>query len=163
MDTHHTPHTPQHNNTTTTPHGDRDRDRRQRQRKKTGTEREEKRRRKRRRQDKRRKKIHFQCGGAWPVFVEVVLFLVNSVCARDLSLLNTVKNDCSVISFSAYLGRSTLFFLKKKICELFNLCSYSFLFYFIFLNFWLCSYSFFNFSKIIELCSCIFFAGINFA
>ena len=28
-------------------------------------------------------------------------FLVNSVCARDLSLLNIVKYDCSVISYTA--------------------------------------------------------------
>ena len=26
------------------------------------------------REDKRREKIHFQCGGAWPCFVDVVIF-----------------------------------------------------------------------------------------
>ena len=30
-----------------------------------------------------------------------MLFLVHPVCARDLSLLNSVKYDCSLISFSA--------------------------------------------------------------
>ena len=93
--THHTAHTTQHNttqhNTTqhnTTQHNttrhdttrpqhhtetetETDRDR-QRQRKKTGTEREEKT--EEERQDKRREKIHFQCGGAWPFFVGVVIF-----------------------------------------------------------------------------------------
>ena len=80
----HTPHKPRtparHN---TRRQRDRDRGRqRQRQRKKTGTEREEKteeerqdkRREDKRRQDKRREKIHFQCGGAWPFFVDVVIF-----------------------------------------------------------------------------------------
>ena len=83
--------------TTTTPHGER-----QRQRKKTGTEREEKteeERQDKRREDKRRQKrevrrFFFQCGGAWPFFfVGVVICLVNPVCARDLSLPNSVKYD----------------------------------------------------------------------
>ena len=132
--THHTPqHKTQHNTTTRPPHRtetetetDRDRERRQGQR--------EKRRRKRRdktRQDKRREKIHFQCGGAWPFFVDGVLFLVNSVCARDFSLLNSVKYDSSLISFSAFWQVNSLF----KICELFLLCSYSFQFCFYFLIF----------------------------
>ena len=43
--------------------------------------------------EERREKIHFQCGGAWPFFIDGVLFLVNSVCARDF--------DSSLISFSA--------------------------------------------------------------
>ena len=86
--THNTHNTPHHNTTqhitTTTPHGEeRDRDR-QRQRKKTGTGRgektEEKRKDKRRedkrktRKDKRTEKIRFQCGGAWPLLVGVVIF-----------------------------------------------------------------------------------------
>ena len=62
MDTHHTPHTPQLTTTTRPQHH-------------TETETE-------RRPDKRREKIHFQCGGAWPFFVDGVLFLVNPVCAR---------------------------------------------------------------------------------
>ena len=62
--THHTAHTPHHNNTTTTPHGDRDRGR-QRKKTETVTEREE--------------KIHFQCGGAWPFLVDVVFCLVHPV------------------------------------------------------------------------------------
>ena len=102
---HRTPHrthaTTQLNNTTTTPRGESDRDR-QRQRKKTATERrkdgrgetrEEKRRQKKTRQDKRRETIHFQCGGAWPFFVGVVIFLVHSVNERDLSLPKSVKYD----------------------------------------------------------------------
>ena len=36
---------------------------------------------------------------AWPFFIDGVLFLV---CARDFSLLNSVKYDCSLISFSAF-------------------------------------------------------------
>ena len=94
--THHT--TTHHNNTTTTPHGDR-----QRERERQG----ELRRRKRRdktRQDKREErteKNRFQCGGAWPFLVDGVLFLVNPICARDLSLLNWVKYGSSLISFNA--------------------------------------------------------------
>ena len=60
----------------------------------------EKRRRKRRRQDKRREKIHFQCG-AWQFFADGVLFLFGPVCARDLCLLNSVKDDSTLSSFSA--------------------------------------------------------------
>ena len=67
---HNTAHTTQttHHTTTqdTTPHRDRQR---QRQREKRG--------RKRRRQDKsreKREKIHFQCGGAWPFLLGVVIF-----------------------------------------------------------------------------------------
>ena len=86
----HTPHTAhrthanthnatqQHNNTTTTPHRDRDRDRqrhkedRDRERREDGRgERQEK---EKTEEDKRREKIHFQCGGAWPFFVGVVIF-----------------------------------------------------------------------------------------
>ena len=64
----HTPHTtPRHK---TQHHTETGRDRqRQRQREKRG--------RKRRRQDKireKREKIHFQCGGAWPFFIGVVIF-----------------------------------------------------------------------------------------
>ena len=51
--------------------------------------------------EERREPIHFQCGGAWPFFVDGVLFLVNPVCARDVCLLNSVKYDSSLISFSA--------------------------------------------------------------
>ena len=43
--------------------------------------------------EERTEKIHVQCGGAWPLLVGVVIYLVNSVCARDLSLLNSVKYD----------------------------------------------------------------------
>ena len=104
----HTTHTTHH----TTPHGDRDRGRRGR--------------RKRRRQHKRREKIHFKCGGAWPFFVDGVLFLVNPVCARDLCLLNSVKYDLFLISFSASWPVHSFF----QFCELFILCSCSFQFFF---------------------------------
>ena len=94
--THHTPQPttttrPQHHTETETEKEDREKRQRQRV----------KRRRKRRRQDQRREKIHFQCGGAWPFFVDGVLFLVTPVCARDFCLLIKVKYDCSLISFSA--------------------------------------------------------------
>ena len=81
--THHT--TTHHNNTTTTPHRDRHRERDIERR---GDEREED-----KRIEERREKIHFQCGGAWPFLVGVVIYLVNPVCARDLSLPYSVKYD----------------------------------------------------------------------
>ena len=70
----------------------------------------------------------------WPFFVDGVLFLVTPVCVRDLCLLNSVKNDCSLI-LSVHLGLSTVF-----------LISANYLFYavtvFIFWIIYLCSYSF---------------------
>ena len=72
---HTTPHNTQHNTTqhkthTHTPHKPRtptrNNTRRQRQRQ-TETEKED-------RDRERREKIHFQCGGAWPFFVDVVIF-----------------------------------------------------------------------------------------
>ena len=69
---------PQHHTETET-ETDRQTDR-QRQRKKTDRERREdgrgetRERDKKTRQDKRREKIYFQCGGAWPFFVGVVIF-----------------------------------------------------------------------------------------
>ena len=77
---------------------------RDRHRKKTETEREEETKEKKTREEKReerREKIHFQCGGAWPFFVDVVLCLVHPVNDLVFSLLNRVKYDCSFISFSA--------------------------------------------------------------
>ena len=83
-----------HNRTqhhTQTPHGDRDSDR---QRQKEDSDRErEKRRRKRRvktrqrktRQVKRREENHFQCGGAWPFFVGVVIFWLISFAHETLA------------------------------------------------------------------------------
>ena len=88
MDTHHTPHT-QH----TQHHTETDRDR-QRQRKTEKEDRDKERRENGKgetRQDKRTEKILFQCGGARPFFCLCGDFLVDSVCARDLSLLNSVK------------------------------------------------------------------------
>ena len=100
---HRTPHRRHDHNTTRRQRQrqtetDRDREKREDGR---GETRQEKRRQKKTREDKRRETIHFQCVGAWPFFVGVVIFLINSVCARDLSLLNSVKYDSSLISFSA--------------------------------------------------------------
>ena len=99
--THHTPHrthtTPQHktqhttthhNNTTTTPHDNRDRERdrdRQRPREKRKEKRED----------------SFSVWWSWPFFVHGVLCLVKPVNVRFFSLLNSVKYDSSLISFSA--------------------------------------------------------------
>ena len=97
--THHdhnyTHHTPQH----TTPHGDTDgeRDRERRQRERREDEREETRQNNRRQRktgqherEERRHMIDFQCGGAWPFLVDVVLCLVHPVNDRVFSLLNRV-------------------------------------------------------------------------
>ena len=126
-DTHNT--TQQHDHNTTRrqrqrqTETDRDRERRQGQR--------EKRRRKRR--DKTREEEKREDS-----FCSVVVhgffcwcsdFLVNSVCARDFSLLNSVKYDSSLISFSAPWQVNSFF----NICELFILCSYSLQFFLIFL------------------------------
>ena len=95
-----------------------DRERRQRQR--------VKRRRNRRRQEKRREKIHFQCGGVWPFLVDVVVCLVHPVNDRVFSLLNRVKYDCSLTSSSASWPVNS--FLLSGNCSIF--CSYSFQFFF---------------------------------
>ena len=94
--THHT--TTHHNNTTTTPHGDRHRERDKERR---GDEREEDKRIEERKREER-EKILFQCGGAWPFFIDGVLFLVSPICARDLSLLNSVKFEWLVWWLCAY-------------------------------------------------------------
>ena len=71
---------------------DRDRERRQGQREeKTEEERQDKRREDKRRQDKRREMIHFAVWWCMAFFVGVVICLVNPVCARDLSFLNSVQ------------------------------------------------------------------------
>ena len=59
---------------------------------KTETEREE---------EREERRFIFQCGVAWPFFVDVVLCLVHPVNDRVFSLLSRVKYDCSLISFSA--------------------------------------------------------------
>ena len=88
--THHTTtqdtthHNTPHNNTTTTPHENRERE--------------------------SREKTHFQCGGAWPCFVDVVLCLVHPVNDRVFCLLNRVKYDCFLISFSASWPVNIFFF-----------------------------------------------------
>ena len=82
-------HKTQHDNTTATPHRDRDRD----------TEREEKT--EEDRQDKRREEVHFAVWWCMAFFLLVVIFWLVPFCARHLSLLNSVKHDSSLISFSA--------------------------------------------------------------
>ena len=75
---HTTPHTAQTTQTTHHTHHAHTETERQ-------TEKERDRERRQRRQDSRREKretIHFQCVGAWPFFVDGVLFLVHLVCAR---------------------------------------------------------------------------------
>ena len=63
--------------------------------------------------EERRETILFQCDGAWPFFfVNGVHFLVNPVCARDLCLLNSVKYDSSLISFSASWQVNSFSFLR---------------------------------------------------
>ena len=79
--THHTPHhkPPQQHDHHTTRQRDRDREteKEDRDKERRGDEREED-----KKIEGRREKIHFQCGGAWPFFIDGVLFLVNPVCAR---------------------------------------------------------------------------------
>ena len=118
--THHTAHThhntSQHNNTTTTPHGDRERDRQRRQgQREERTERRDKTRQKKTRQDKR-EKIHFQCGGAWPLFVGVVIFW----------LIPFAHETRFCISANYLFYAVTVSICLKK---LFWLCSYSFDFF----------------------------------
>ena len=90
---HNTTTRPQHHTETET-ETDRDRERT------TGDrEREEKTEEERTRQEKR--EDSFSVWWCMAVFCWCSDFLVNSVCARDLSLLNSVKYDSSLISFSA--------------------------------------------------------------
>ena len=73
--THHTHHT--HHNPPQPPHHTETDTERDRNKERRGDEREED------REDKtteeRTEKIHFQCGGAWPFFVDVVICLVKPV------------------------------------------------------------------------------------
>ena len=79
---HNTAHTTQttHHTTTqdTTPHGDRQRqtetEKEDRDRGRRGDEREDARQEQREERRVKREKIHFQCGGAWPFFIGVVIF-----------------------------------------------------------------------------------------
>ena len=118
-----------HHTTTqdTTPHGDRQRQT------ETDTEGEEETKEKTTRQEQREEReewrereIHFQCGGAWPFFDWCSDFLVNSVCARDLSLLNSVKYDSSAISFSVLCPVNSF----SKFLRIIFLCSVSVIFFF---------------------------------
>ena len=117
---HHTPHTPhrhthhntRHNTTRRQTEKERDRER------DTETEGEEGTKEKKTRQEQReerrvkREKIHFQRGGAWPLLVDGVLGLVHPVKARFLHLLNRVKYDSSLISFSAPWQVNSFEFLR---------------------------------------------------
>ena len=98
---HTTPHTAhtRHNTRHNTPQQhDRNNTRRQRHAETEKEDREDKTTEERR---EKRETIHFQCGGAWPFSVDGVLCLVKPVNARVLGLLNSVKYDSSLISFSA--------------------------------------------------------------
>ena len=116
---HHTPHTPQHK----TQHHD--------------TRHNTTRGRKRRRQDKsreKREKIHFQCGGAWPFFIGVVIFrLIPFAEQCQVKFIFDFSALWPRINFSTQLQFSFFFYF-------FCLCSYSFKFFRII---YLCSYSFF--------------------
>ena len=107
--THHNPPQPPHHTETDT---ERDRDKERR-----GDEREED------REDKtteeRTEKIHFQCGGAWPFFVDVVIFWL-----IPLRTKLVLAKQCQV-RFILDFSRLTVFI----ICELIFLCSYSFHFF----------------------------------
>ena len=88
--THHTRHKTQH-------HTETDRDRQRQTETETEGEEgtEEKTTRQEQREERRvkREKIHFQCGGAWPFFIGVVICLVKPSNVRFLSLLNNVKYE----------------------------------------------------------------------
>ena len=89
-----THNTTQHNTLRPQHHTTTERDRERETETETDRDRDRERDRDRQRQrEQRREKIHFQCGGAWPFFffVDVVICLVNPVCARDLSLPNSVQ------------------------------------------------------------------------
>ena len=135
---------PQHNSTTTRPQHhtetetetDRDRedrDREKRRRKIRDKTREEKTKEDKTRQEKRQDS--FSLWWCMAVFCWCSDFLVDSVCARFLSLLNSVKFDSS--SISVLLGSSTVF-LKNCVFSLqlqfsfwyFSLCSYSYSFFY---------------------------------
>ena len=100
----------------------------------------------------KREKFHFQCGGAWPFSVaNGVHGLVHPINARFVRLLNRVKYDSSLISFSApWQVNSFLNF-----CESFILCSYSFYLFFCY------AVSVSNFSELFSYAATVFFFGIN--
>ena len=85
-----------------------------------------------------------------PFLIEGVLCLVHPVNARFLRLLNSVKHDCSLISFSASWPVNSFF----TFCELINLCSYS-------LHFFGYAVTVSNFSELFSYAATVFFAGIN--
>ena len=102
--THHTPPQPPHHTETDT---ERETEtRREEETKEKKTE-------KTRQQEERTEKIHFQCGGAWPLLVGVVIFC---------------STMSSTIHFRFQCPLANQQFLN--ICELIFLCSYSFHFYF---------------------------------
>ena len=105
---------PQHHTETET---DRDRERRERgQREKRKQQRRDKTKEDKTREEKTREKTHFQCGGAWPFFVGVVIFWLIPF-ASESTFFYYLRNNFSLqLQFS--------FFFKK----IFGLCSYSFKF-----------------------------------
>ena len=90
-------------------------------------------------------------GGAWPFLVDVVLCLVHPVNDRVFSMLNRVKYDCSLISFSASWAVNSFF----NFCELFNPWSYSLQFHF--LKFVVMQLQFLNLPKLLSYAATDFF------
>ena len=86
--THHTYHTPHHNPPQQHDHHT---TQRQTERETLGEEETKEKKTRELKREERREKIHFQCGGAWPFFVGVVIFRLIPF-ARE-TLLNSVKYD----------------------------------------------------------------------
>ena len=148
----HTTHTtPQPTTTTRPPHHTETDTERERDIERRGDGREED-----KRVEERREKREdpFSVWWCMDVFCWCSDFPVNSVCARDFSLLNSVKYN-SFLDFSAPWPVNSFF----NICEFILLCSYSFHF---FLNFFLLMQLQFQiFPNYLFMQLQFFFAGIN--
>ena len=125
---------------------DRDRERRQGQREKRRRKRRDKTREEKTKEDKtgqEKREDSFSVWWCMAVFCWCSDFLVNPICARDLCLLNSVKYDSSLISFSApwqvisFLISTNYLFYAVKVFSLFVM-QIQFQFFRIIL---LCSYS----------------------
>ena len=138
---------PQHTTTTRPQHLTKTETERQRQ--KTETERRGERREKR---EERREKIHFQCGGAWPLFVDVVIFWLIPFAPYSLACFSV--SSAIHFRFQCIMAGQQFFTFS----ELFILCSYSFQFYLFFLVMQL---QFSKFSEFFSYAATVFFSGIN--
>ena len=97
---------------------ERERERRQGQREKRRRKRRDKTREEKTKEDKTRQEKREDSFSVWwcmAVFCWCSDFLVNSVCAREFSLLNSVKCDSSFISFSALWQFNSFFFEYLRI------------------------------------------------